>query len=759
MIRHRPAGSGHPYAPDTEQRWPVQPVAGEPLRLGVRTSGVVDAVVAEVSRDGGEPELHPLRQVPHSSRGQTTDGGHLASAQARLARASGGWQLELPAAPSGELRYRFTAHRPGGSTERTRWFTTRGAGWRPADPGTVTVDGSVVGVEASDVEVLDDGERLRRVRFTLPLAPGEHLTGFGERFDALDHRGATLDSVVFEQYKSQGAQRRTYLPMPFAHVVGGRGWGFHVRTSRRVWFDLGAERSDRLVVEAEVDARSGASGVLSLALYSGDPTAVLDAFLAEAGRPRELPDWVFRLWASSNEWNTQEIVERQVALHAEHDIPIGSVVIEAWSDESTFTVLRDARYRVREDGGPLRLADFEFPADGAWPDPKGMVDRLHAGGVRLHLWQIPLIKLRPHPQGQVAADARAAVRENLLIREVAPDGSLRPYRNRGWWFPLAFMPDLTDERAAQWWTEKRRYLVEEVGVDGFKTDGGEHAWGHDLRYLDGSCGDAANNRYPVAYAAAYGRLLESAGKAPVTFSRAGYTGSQAHGAYWAGDENSTWDAFRWSMFAGLSAAASGIVYWGWDIAGFSGPLPDAELYLRAMAASVFVPIMQYHSEFNHHRRPLRDRTPWNIAEVSGDPSVIAEVRDLVKLRERLVPYLVEQARQTLATSRPLMRPLYFDHPGDPEVWQHPLQWTLGDAILVAPVVEPGVRSWPVYLPPGEWVDAWTGAPQQPGRSQVEVSRRDRIPVFVRRSDWDGLAPLFAPVDDRSVSRGADGRRG
>ncbi len=766
MIRHRPAGSGHPYVPDTEQRWPVRPVAGEPLRFGVRTSGEVEQVVLELAGlpDGGRvvgtpiPELvegpvaptgaasiarYPLTPVPWSSRGQAVDGGHLASAQARKARQAGGWQIELPQAPSGVLTYRFVATRPGGVTEHTRWFSVRAAGWRPAADELLTVDGDAVAVEPGSVAVLDDGERSHRIRFALPLAPGEHLAGFGERYDALDHRGTRLDSMVFEQYKSQGAHRRTYLPMPFAHVVGGAGWGFHVRTSRRVWFDLGATDQRRLVVEAEVDAPTGAPGVLSLALYSGDPTGVLDAFLTEVGRPKELPEWVFRLWASGNEWNTQAEVERQVALHRQHDIPVGSVVIEAWSDESSFTAFRDAEYTVREDGGPLRLADFSFPPDGAWPDPKGMVDRLHQQEIRLHLWQIPLIKMRPHPTGQTAADARAAVREGVLIREPAPDGGLRPYRNRGWWFPLGLMPDLTDERAATWWTEKRRYLVEEVGIDGFKTDGGEHAWGAELVYLDGTRGDEGNNRFPVAYAAAYGRLLESAGKAPVTFSRAGFTGSQAHGAYWAGDENSTWEAFRWSMFAGLSAAASGIVYWGWDIAGFSGPTPDAELYLRAMAASVFVPIMQYHSEFNHHRLPSRDRTPWNIADLTGDPAVIDEARDLVRLRERLIPYLAEQCRRTLRTSRPLMRPLYFDHPDDPGVWEHPLQWTLGDALLVAPVVEPGVESWPVRLPAGEWVDAWTGAPHAGGQLVDTRTPRSRVPVFVRRQDWPELREVFS----------------
>ena len=273
------------------------------------------------------------------------------------------------------------------------------------------------------------------------------------------------------------------------------------------------------------------------------------------------------------------------------------------------------------------------------------------------------------------------VRDGHAVLEA--DGT--PYHNRGWWFPQALMPDLSVERTRQWWTAKRRYLVEDLDVDGFKTDGGEHAWGHDLRYADGRRGDEGNNLYPVHYARAFGDLLRSVGKAPVTFSRAGFTGSQAHGIYWAGDEDSTWEAFRSSVTAGLTAASCGIVYWGWDLAGFSGPVPDAELYLRATAASTFMPIMQYHSEFNHHRSPLRDRTPWHVAETTGDERVVPVFRRFAKLRERLLAYLAEQARAAVTTDRPLMRPLFFDH-RDPAVWDHPLQYQLGDDLLVSPVM-------------------------------------------------------------------------
>jgi alpha-glucosidase (family GH31 glycosyl hydrolase) len=165
-----------------------------------------------------------------------------------------------------------------------------------------------------------------------------------------------------------------------------------------------------------------------------------------------------------------------------------------------------------------------------------------------------------------------------------------------------------------------------------------------------------------------------------------------------------------------------------------------------MAASAFVPIMQYHSEFNHRRRPSRDRTPWNIAEQAGDTGVIAEARAIVELRERLIPYLREQARVAIAASRPLMRPLYFDWPDDPGVWEHPVEWKLGDHILVAPVLRPGSAPWPVYLPEGDWVDAWSGERVRGGGVVQAALPRHRAPAFVTPDAWPGLAEVFGSLE-------------
>lgn len=743
MIRHRPLGTEHPYATTADQRIPAQPESGDAVVLGVRAAATVTSIRCEyiAASSSGEQsrsfELHPVEQSEQERAAAAGGEGHLAAAQARGNGASGHWSVEVPAVEAGiEYRYRFVAQGPKG-IRRSRWYSFRAAVWTSESAGSLRVptDRLVPG----SIRWRLVGDRPDRVRFSLRLDPSEHVVGFGERFDRVDQRGHALDAVVFEQYKKQGAHGRTYLPMPFAHVVGGSegpGWAFHVRTSRRTWYDVAASAPDMLSVEAALGVEDP---TLDVGIYEGSPVVTLAAFTDEVGRAEELPSWVFKLWASGNEWNTRQLVMDRMDQHRDLHIPLGAVVIEAWSDEEGITIFRDARYPVNEDGSAHVAADFSYPVDGAWPDPHGMIAELHRRGVKVILWQIPLQKMRPHPRGQARADADAMVADDLVVRE--SDG--RPYRNRGWWFPQALMPDLSVQRGRDWWTEKRRYLVKDLDVDGFKTDGGEHAWGGDLRYGDGRRGDDGNSLFPVHYARAFGDLLRSEGKAPVTFSRAGFTGSQAHGIYWAGDEDSTWEAFRNSVTAGITASACGILYWGWDLAGFSGPVPESELYLRAAGASVFMPIMQYHSEFNHHRKPLRDRTPWYVAATNGDEDVVDVFRRFTELREALVPYLTAQAAISVKSGAPLMRALFFDHPDDQQIWHHADQFMLGESLLVHPITEPGATNWGTYLPGGEWVCVFTGETVTGGAVDRREFPLTEVPVYCRTADWPTLAQVFS----------------
>lgn len=708
MIRHAPAGSGHPYLVEPDRRLPLRPVAGEPFEVRATAPDTVDGLALELERDGHVERFAARRRGPACAevdgrwgRTATAGAGDLTDAT-RPAAESGrsSWAVELPGLPAGsELAYRFV----GG--ER---FELTVCNWR-RDGGAVALDAPARlrdRLVPGSVEYLGDGALAYRLRFALRLRPGEHVVGFGERFDAVDQRGRLVDTAVFDQYKGQGA--RSYLPTPFAIVVGG-GFGFHVDTGRRCFFDVGA--SDAETIRVEVDLEPGVADVrVPLRLFGGPPLEVLRAFSERAGSPAQAPpEWIYRLWLSGNDWSSQERVLAEVDAAAEHRIPAGVVVIEAWSDERTFTRFDDARY----------------------PDPKGMVDELHARGLKVLLWQIPLVA---SDEGEARLDKRTMLERGYCVRE--RDGS--PYRNRGGWFHDGLLLDWTNDEAVGWWLAKRRYLIDEVGVDGFKTDGGEHAWGADLRYADGSCGGETNNRYPVLYAAAYHRLLRECGREPVTFSRAGFTGAGAYPCHWAGDADSTWDAFRASIVAGITAGTSGIAFWGWDLAGFSGPLPTVELYLRATAMAALCPIMQLHTE---HGSP--QRTPWNMAAASGDERCVAVFRRFAELRERLVPYLVEQGERSVETRSPLLRGLFLDHPDEAEIWAFPYQYLLGDALLVAPVCEEGATSWRTYLPSGDWVDVWSGD-SHGGRRVLEVEAPvDRIPVFCAAERADALLSCFA----------------
>jgi alpha-glucosidase (family GH31 glycosyl hydrolase) len=163
-----------------------------------------------------------------------------------------------------------------------------------------------------------------------------------------------------------------------------------------------------------------------------------------------------------------------------------------------------------------------------------------------------------------------------------------------------------------------------------------------------------------------------------------------------------------------------------------------------------MPVMQYHSEFNHHRLPLRDRTPWFVGEVNDDPGVVEVFRRYAQMRERLVPYLARQARMAIEASRPLMRGLFFEWPHDAAVWAWPGQSLLGDDLLVHPVTQSGATTWSTYLPVGSWVDVWTGVEHDGEQTLERAVPHDVVPVYCRAEHWEGLRDVFAEPCRESV---------
>ena len=339
-----------------------------------------------------------------------------------------------------------------------------------------------------------------------------------------------------------------------------------------------------------------------------------------------------------------------------------------------------------------------------------MIEEIHNNGLKVLLWQCPVIKKcgddEPYNK-QHELDQEEVVDKKLI--PLNPDGS--PYTiPEGHWFPGSMIPDFTKLEARKWWFDKRKYLLD-IGVDGFKTDGGEFVYRDDIVFSNGDKGKEMVNNYCVEYVKAY---TEFCGEDRAIFSRAGYIGQQQYPIQWAGDQESTWSELKSVLNAGLSASCSGQIFWGFDIGGFSGELPSVELYKRSVQLGVFTPIMQVHSEpiggqfagMRPTKKFVNDRTPWNMATHYEDPKIIEDVGFYFNLRMNLLPTIYSEALKATKNKEPLMKHGLLVYPKDTNFVDLDDQFFFGP-LLVAPVIYEGQFKRKVYLPKGEWFNLLT----------------------------------------------------
>lgn len=542
--------------------------------------------------------------------------------------------------------------------------------------------------------------------------------GMGERYDALNQKGRRVVNEVREKFCFQGDE--TYCSAPFFWT--DTGFGLYVDTCRTTVFAFGEDVIEVTLPEAA-----------DVVLFSGTPEQIVREYMGLFGSAALPPAWVFGVWASANRWSSQKDVQALLEKLKRYDFPASALVLEAWSDEATFYIWNGARYAPVPDGRALRYEDFDF-SDSPWPDPARMIRDVHAAGLKLLLWQVPVYKKQSAdeaPNRQNELDRQDARTRKLCV--CMPDGA--PYTiPDGHWFAGSMVPDFTNPETVTSWFAKRQYLLD-MGVDGFKTDGGEFILNPAAQFHDGSTGAQMVNRYARDYT---GRYRDFAGPGRVIFSRAGFSGQHTVPCYWAGDQQSQNRELKSVLRAGLSAAASGMLFWGFDLAGFAGPLPSLDLYRRATQLACFCPIMQWHSEPDggQFREQMpgengnNERSPWNMAERYGAPEFLDEMRYWHKLREQLRPYLWQTAQSCVRESRPMLRPLVYEWPDDARAIGCEDEFLLGDDILVAPLLEENAVSRAVYLPAGEWYGFFDGAHYSGGQT-VTGGADGKLPVFTR----------------------------
>ena len=426
-----------------------------------------------------------------------------------------------------------------------------------------------------------------------------------------------------------------------------------------------------------------------------DMPAILTAYTWLTGRTAPPPLWALGYHQCRWFRYTQDAVERIAAQHRSRQIPCDAL----WLDIEYMD-----GYRV-----------FTWDTE-SFPDVDGMLAGLGDQGFKVITIVDPGIKYEP---GYRVFDQ--ARERDVLCRTEGGD----VYIGQVWPGNTAF-PDFVTEQARTWWGELNAAHVRS-GLAGIWNDMNEPATGaiEPTRMRFGG-GRYSHERYHNQYAllmamgTTAGLLDAMPDRRTFVLSRAGFAGIQRYAANWMGDNMSRWDHLWVSMPMAGGLGLSGQAFVGADIGGFHGD-SNAELYLRWMQYGVLTPFCRNHSELGNV-----DQYAWAWGEV-----VEALVRDAIRLRYRLMPYLYATFLRAAETGAPVQRPLVFDHQYDPTVRDIDDQYQLGPDLLVAPVYEPGSTARQVYFPAGTWYDWHTGDSIAGPRFLVAPTPMESIPLYAR----------------------------
>jgi alpha-D-xyloside xylohydrolase len=275
-------------------------------------------------------------------------------------------------------------------------------------------------------------------------------------------------------------------------------------------------------------------------------------------------------------------------------------------------------------------------------------------------------------------------------------------------------------------------------------------------------GDFYRLAYPlfVSKAVYDGQRKTTMDKRVCILTRSAFAGQQRYGTInWSGDIGGNWDTFKRQIVAGLDYTITGMPFWTTDIGGFFRPGPSQytdtkyhDLLTRWYQWGAFNPVFRVHGYQS-------ETEPWKFGK-----QVEENLRKILNLRYRLLPYIYSEAWQITKSGSTIMRPLVMDFNGDTASLNQQFEYMFGKAFLVAPVTEPNVNKWNVYLPKlTSWYDFWTGKKFDGGQNVEADASEEKIPLFIRSGSIIPVGPFIQysteqndPVEIR-IYPGADGK--
>jgi alpha-D-xyloside xylohydrolase len=465
--------------------------------------------------------------------------------------------------------------------------------------------------------------------------------------------------------------------------------------------------------------RSPAAKELDYVVFSGSADDVIASYRNLSGNVPMFPGWAYGFWQCRERYTSGTHIVETIKEFRKRNLPV-DVIVQDW------------QYWGNRGWGVPQFDSINYP------NPAGFIKEIHDlnAHFNISIWSNP---------DKNSSIGKEFVAKNRFIPNAKWLDYFNPETRKDYWNVLN--KNMFSQGVDSWWMDAVE--PENDALKGEKTFIGK--------------GDFYRLMYPlfVSKAVSEGQRETSADKRVCILTRSAFLGQQRYGIInWSGDIGGTWDTFKRQIVAGLNYTITGFPYWTTDIGGFFRPGNSQytdekyhELLTRWYQWGTFNPIFRIHGY-------MTETEPWKYGQ-----TVENNMRKMLNLRYKLLPYIYSEAWQVTKKGSTIMRPMVMDFNGDADAMKQPYEFMFGKVLLVAPVTEAGVNEWNVYLPKtAAWYNFWTGKRFDGGQTIKTDAPLDKIPLFVKCGSIIPIGPAIQYAGEKSadpleirIYKGADGK--
>lgn len=551
-----------------------------------------------------------------------------------------------------------------------------------------------------------DGELGRGICHYMKRKKNDMYFGLGEKSGLQNRYGGryimkNLDAMGYDAFSSDPL----YKHIPFFMVKDKAthyNYGIFYDNFSDSVFDMGKEHDNYHGLYRYYQA---SHGDIDYYMIMGDSLShITQRFSWLTGRTLFSPKWSLGYSGSTMQYtdadNADEMLIKFVEKCREHDILCSSFQLS-----SGYTSIGEKRYV------------FNWNYDKI-PDPQAIADYFNKNGIKLCANIKPAL-LIDHPMfSQLKAKEMFIKDREGNYPEIAM-----------FWDELAAYIDFTNPESYNWWKSQVIDKLLKMGITSTWNDNNEYEIWDDKANVNffGKQTDIAQIK-PILTML----MLKSSMDAqkeyapnlrPHLISRSGCPGIQRYVQTWSGDNYTSFDTLKYNIKMGIGLSLCGIYNIGHDVGGFAGPKPSEELFIRWVQQGIFWPRFTIHS--------------WNDDGTVNEPWMYEKsthiIRNLIKLRAKILPYIYQLLYRSSEYYEPMIRPTFYRYEIDEKAFMENDEFMLGDSLLIAPVVEEGAKRRKVYLPAEEngWYDYNTNAKYQGGQIIEMDAGFEDVPLLVR----------------------------